>query len=336
MIGMVPVHAEAPRKGELFRRIVPRKFMRLVQTEHMRALENMGEYEDAVGGELFPGSEPQTPIPYAGGDDDGRPLPTLDGPEVSPVSAMRAATPETADQEVPLLANSSSARYRPSVRGGVGAPQVPERAMRPSTASSFMSVSSCGSLLRGPASPASPIESFLEGGEPDFEPRYLLVDIRTEDEYAECHLDGAVHFPAARLSRSCNVFTPELRRYKNKTDSIVIVYDSAEKRAPRVAQLLFQQGFNNVVLLVGGLKAMAEQFPDMILGTLPPDAVPSPPPSARRRRRRDRAPGTASTSASRLDESYASSYLSNASRQSDLSRLPGFNARTKGNISAWH
>ena len=347
---------EAPKKGELFRRIVPRKFMRLVQTEQMRELEFtsslMPEYppyhdddddgDNGVDGGI--GSDDS----LEGAEENGLDLSSISSishtstaSNASVVSAMGLPPPSTAAEETPILAGSTSAVYTPSLRGGV----------RPSTASSTSSrVFSQAEPRRPPVPSRKGVESFLEGGEASFEPRYLLVDIRTEDEYDECHLDGAVSFPAARLSRSCNVYTPIMRSYKNRSDSVVIVYDNAEKRAPRVAQILYQQGFNNVVLLVGGLKSMVELFPSMILGSVPPDAMPDSPPDARRRRRRNASrPSSASSfvssssmassrSRSRIhpDNSLNWSDASIDSAMSDLSRLPGYNARTKGNISAWH
>lgn len=42
---------------------------------------------------------------------------------------------------------------------------------------------------------------------------FLLLDVREKDDYDQCHIIGALNYPAAMLSRSFNYFTKEILSY---------------------------------------------------------------------------------------------------------------------------
>ena len=94
-----------------------------------------------------------------------------------------------------------------------------------------------------------------------YEP-FLLLDVRDGDAYRQCHIIGAQHFPATRLSRATNQYTKEMMVYKNAAGRLIVVYDEDERIAPGVAATLAQRGMDNVFLLSGGLKYLALHFKD--------------------------------------------------------------------------
>jgi adenylyltransferase/sulfurtransferase len=79
-------------------------------------------------------------------------------------------------------------------------------------------------------------------------PEALLVDVREADEWAEGHLEGAVHRPLSRLLESA----PELPRSQH-----YIVYCAHGVRSETAARLFTEAGYRNVFSLTGGLAAVA-------------------------------------------------------------------------------
>ncbi|XP_061896710.1 centrosomal protein of 41 kDa [Entelurus aequoreus] len=109
---------------------------------------------------------------------------------------------------------------------------------------------------------------------------YLLLDMRDRDNYDQCHIVSAYSFPMAMLSRTMNPYTKEVLEYKNTDGKIIIVYDEDERIASHGATMMCQRGFENLFLLSGGLKAVAQKFPEgMTTGTLPLSCQPPPAPS---------------------------------------------------------
>jgi len=106
----------------------------------------------------------------------------------------------------------------------------------------------------------TPDPSFLE--EPYENCPYLLLDVRDEDEYERCHLVTAGNFPSAMLARTMNNFTKEILEFKNCEGKIIILYDEDERITNNVATTMVERGFDNVFVLSGGLKVLAQKFPD--------------------------------------------------------------------------
>eukprot|EP00051_Salpingoeca_urceolata_P006801 m.90012 g.90012 ORF g.90012 m.90012 type:complete len:324 (+) comp14990_c0_seq7:561-1532(+) len=100
---------------------------------------------------------------------------------------------------------------------------------------------------------------------------YVLLDLRDSDDYDRCHINGAINFPVARLNRSTNTYTPAILAFLNQPGKIVIVYDEDEKIACDAATTICRRGGENVFLLSGGLRVLAEKFPggEFITGPLP-------------------------------------------------------------------
>ncbi|XP_075919134.1 centrosomal protein of 41 kDa B [Petromyzon marinus] len=106
---------------------------------------------------------------------------------------------------------------------------------------------------------------------------YLLMDLRDRDAYEQCHIIGAASYPSAMLSRSFNQYTKEMLEYKNATGKIIIVYDEDERIAAVAATTMCERGFENLYVLSGGLKVLAQKFPTgLTTGSLPPQLLAPP------------------------------------------------------------
>ncbi|XP_065826326.1 centrosomal protein of 41 kDa-like [Oscarella lobularis] len=117
---------------------------------------------------------------------------------------------------------------------------------------------------------------------PQADSPYLLLDVRDRDAYDACHIIGALSYPMAMLSRSCNYFTKEILTYKNKPGKIIILYDEDERIAPNAATTFVQREVDNVFMLSGGLKVLSQKFPQgLVSGPLPESCRPSPPQTGR-------------------------------------------------------
>ncbi|KAK2950218.1 putative Chromosome-associated kinesin KIF4 [Blattamonas nauphoetae] len=103
-----------------------------------------------------------------------------------------------------------------------------------------------------------------------YTPHFLLLDIRDEDFYKECHIKYAQHFPAALLSRASNYFTPEIISYQNKENKKIIVYCNDERESSRVATIMFQRGIDNIFIITGGLRKICNKYPEVLVGPKPP------------------------------------------------------------------
>uniref|UniRef100_A0A665VEW3 Rhodanese domain-containing protein n=1 Tax=Echeneis naucrates TaxID=173247 RepID=A0A665VEW3_ECHNA len=110
---------------------------------------------------------------------------------------------------------------------------------------------------------------------------YLLLDVRDRDQYEICHIISAHSFPIATLSRTMNPYTKEVLEYKNVEGKIIIVYDEDERIASQAATTMCERGFENLFMLSGGLKVIAQKFPEgMTTGFIPASCL-SPPTSSK-------------------------------------------------------
>lgn len=83
------------------------------------------------------------------------------------------------------------------------------------------------------------------------QPQPLLLDARTEAEYALSHLKGAL---------AIDPYRPSLNPLRGvPTDSAIVVYSSAGYRGARVADWLAKSGYTTVVNLGGGIFKWANE-----------------------------------------------------------------------------
>ncbi|XP_012891884.1 PREDICTED: centrosomal protein of 41 kDa isoform X1 [Dipodomys ordii] len=99
---------------------------------------------------------------------------------------------------------------------------------------------------------------------------FLLLDVRDRDSYQQCHIIGAYSYPIATLSRTMNPYSNDILEYKNAHGKIIILYDDDERLASQAATTMCERGFENLFMLSGGLKVLAQKFPEgLVTGSLP-------------------------------------------------------------------
>lgn len=103
------------------------------------------------------------------------------------------------------------------------------------------------------------------------ETKFILLDLREEDEYKKYHIKESISFPAPNISRD-KIFS-QLLRFKNHPDKIIAVYMYDERSGTQYAKLLHEKGFDNVYLITGGIEAFLESHYDLVEGT---DVPPKP------------------------------------------------------------
>ena len=94
--------------------------------------------------------------------------------------------------------------------------------------------------------------------------QFLLLDLRDSDEYDLWRIKEAINFPAANITRDKMI--PELYRFKNAPDKLIIIYMHDERSGTQYAQILAEKGYENVFLLSGGIERFLEDFTELIEG----------------------------------------------------------------------
>jgi len=87
---------------------------------------------------------------------------------------------------------------------------------------------------------ASEVKSMIDNGDP-----LVLVDVRTEDEYAQRHIEGALLIPHGEIEERAGDELPD-------KDALVIVYCRSGGRSESAARKLIDLGYANV-LDMGGI-----------------------------------------------------------------------------------
>jgi len=108
------------------------------------------------------------------------------------------------------------------------------------------------------AAPPPPVPELLF--QPYEQKPYLLVDVRDQSEYDQCHIITALSYPASNFSRTMNPFSPEMYQFRNVDGKIIILYDVDEFVATECAHKMAQRGFENVFVLSGGLRLIAQKL----------------------------------------------------------------------------
>ena len=93
---------------------------------------------------------------------------------------------------------------------------------------------------------------------------FLLLDLRDPDEYEMWHIKEAINFPAANIARDRTI--PELYRFKNAPDKLIICYMNDERQGTTQAALLAEKGYENTFLLSGGIESFLEENSDLVEG----------------------------------------------------------------------
>jgi len=137
---------------------------------------------------------------------------------------------------------------------------------------------------------------------PDYERPYIIFDLRSREEFNQCHILQARNHPAILLNQ--DKMTAEMFNYKNKEGQLIILYDNDTTVACQAAHTMVIRGFDNTYILSGGLYAFSERYPQYIEGTAPirPNSTSSksgrPPASGRANSEPPSRSGSASRTAS--------------------------------------
>lgn len=73
----------------------------------------------------------------------------------------------------------------------------------------------------------------------DTEEDYIILDVRTEEEYESGHIKGALLIPDYELE--------ECAQQEMEKDQLILVYCRSGNRSKKSAQLLAEMGYTNVV-----------------------------------------------------------------------------------------
>jgi rhodanese-related sulfurtransferase len=92
------------------------------------------------------------------------------------------------------------------------------------------------------------INNSPEEFEANMEGDYLLLDVRTQEEYDAGHIEGSTLIPVDELGNRIS----EIEDYKDKT---VLVYCRSGNRSVTASNILISNGFTKVHNLLGGIGA---------------------------------------------------------------------------------
>ncbi len=85
---------------------------------------------------------------------------------------------------------------------------------------------------------------------------YLLVDVRSPEEYARAHLLGAINIPFRNLSQKISEFS---------TQVLIFLYDNAGEIALQAAAMLEQRGYRFARALKGGLVEWQSRYGNLFI-----------------------------------------------------------------------
>jgi centrosomal protein CEP41 len=83
--------------------------------------------------------------------------------------------------------------------------------------------------------------------------------LRDPEDYGLWRIKESLNYPAPNIARDKMI--PELFRFRNQPDKLIIVYMNDERNGVQAAQLFFEKGYENVYLLSGGIESFLDDFP---------------------------------------------------------------------------
>jgi centrosomal protein CEP41 len=96
---------------------------------------------------------------------------------------------------------------------------------------------------------------------------YLILDVRDTESFNTYHLLQARSYPDTMMRR--DFVHPEFFAFKNKPQTLIIVYCDDERISQESAKVLVDRGADNIYLLSGGIQEFAAHFPSFIEGNIP-------------------------------------------------------------------
>ncbi|MBO1438652.1 rhodanese-like domain-containing protein [Meiothermus sp. CFH 77666] len=84
-------------------------------------------------------------------------------------------------------------------------------------------------------------------------PRVFVIDVRTQEEFAQGHIKGAVNWPVQEIDRWWN---------RVPKDRVVYIHCNTQNRSGVAVRYLMGKGYQNLNLVHGGIQAwMAKGYP---------------------------------------------------------------------------
>ena len=96
---------------------------------------------------------------------------------------------------------------------------------------------------------------------------FILFDLRNSNEYCEFRIRDSISFHSRLINQ--DKFPSEIYGFKNRKDIWIIVYDEDDKHSEPWADLLVRKGFQNIMMLTGGIAKFCVRFPEMVEGSIP-------------------------------------------------------------------
>ena len=87
----------------------------------------------------------------------------------------------------------------------------------------------------------------------DKDPDFIVIDIRSEEEYAKFHIDPSVNIPLNKLLEQETL-------HDLNEEKLLILYSNGGTHAAQAWILLQQQGFKNSTVLLGGLNYWVDVY----------------------------------------------------------------------------
>ena len=73
----------------------------------------------------------------------------------------------------------------------------------------------------------------------DTESEYVVLDVRTEEEFAQGHIPGAILIPDYEIREEAESSLPD-------KDALILVYCRSGRRSKNAAQILLELGYTNI------------------------------------------------------------------------------------------
>ena len=142
-----------------------------------------------------------------------------------------------------------------------------------------------------------------------YERPYLVLDVRSPEEFGDCHVLQARSLPQRLLMH--DKVQGDMYRFRNKEGMLIVLYDNDERLAAAAAHQLAHRGFDNVYVLSRGLTAFAAAFPHYVEGDT--STLPQPEPSPRKSGRGRGGSSSSSSSSSRSGSNRSTASTGRAS-----------------------
>lgn len=99
------------------------------------------------------------------------------------------------------------------------------------------------------------------------ESKFLLLDLRSAEDYDQFHIKESMNFPARLINQ--DRFPSDLYKYKNKPNKWIVIYGDDDRIIEPIADQLIRKGIDNMMMLTGGIGRFSVRFPEFIIGEIP-------------------------------------------------------------------